>query len=196
MLRPDKIALIVLAAGLSSRFGHGHKLEQDLFGKPVGLHAVETLAPLSFAARIAVIGPSAPDYARSDYQVVTNPNPAAGMSGSIALGLAAASSARIEAALIILADMPFVTESHVCRILQAYGPQHTIVASLASGRAMPPALFGRAHFGRLMSLSGDAGARNLLRQAKQVPAPPETLIDIDTPAQLETARARLKSLRR
>ena len=193
---PENVALILLAAGRSRRFGPAHKLEQDLVGTPVGLHVVKTLEALSFAARIAVIGPSAPDYGRFDFRVVENPDPDAGMSGSIALGISAAKAANIGAALIMLADMPLVTESHVRRLLCAYDHENSIITSVADGKMMPPTLFGSAHFNRLASLTGDAGARDLLSRAKRIAAPSETMIDIDTPDDLEVARARIKYRRR
>ena len=49
---------------------------------------------------------------------------------------------------------------------------------------MPPAIFPKSRFPELMALSGDQGARLLLRDAVGVLADQRILADIDTPADL------------
>lgn len=53
----DDVAVIVLAAGRSSRMGGGDKLWADLGGSPVIAHSMRTLAGLEGVAAVVVVGP-------------------------------------------------------------------------------------------------------------------------------------------
>lgn len=185
MIAAERVALVMLAAGLSRRFGTEDKLLHPLAGLPLGLHAARTLLGLPFAARIAVTRAPAPDYAAYGFTAVTNPDPAAGQAGSIMLGIAHARPVAPEAVLILLADMPFITEAHVLAVLGRFAGAQSIVASAIDGaHPSPPALFGRGLLDRLEALDGDSGARALLQGAALVSAPAAELRDIDTPFDL------------
>ena len=57
MLAPENTLLVLLAAGKSRRFGAiSSKLDQDLLGKPLGLHVAVALENMPFKERLAVIG--------------------------------------------------------------------------------------------------------------------------------------------
>ncbi len=179
------VALILLAAGKSTRFG-GSKLDAPLDGLPLGLHVVHTLADIRFARRLAITGRAAIDYAAAGFTILPNHDPVGDMASSLRLGVAAAGDAA--AVLILLADMPRVTAAHVRRLLDAAEGATAIVASSAGGAPRPPALFGQAHLARLATITGDHGARALLRDAKLIAAPREELVDIDTAADLAGLR--------
>ena len=180
MIEPQTTALILLAAGRSRRFGAADKLAQPLGGRPLGLHVAHTLRAMPFAARIAVVSQVPPDFAAYGFALAANPAPDEGMSRSIAIGLDAARGHPVEAVLIVLADMPCVTEAHVARLFAAADGPDTIVASSDGERPSPPALFGASWFDALAALHGDAGARTLIRRARHVIAPPGELVDIDS----------------
>lgn len=185
----ERTALILLAAGRATRFGSG-KLAQPLLGRPLGLHVAETLAGLAFAERIAVVGDAPLDYRALGFRCVTNPDPAAGLAGSVRLGVAAAAGGvEIGAVLIVLADMPQVTAAHVLRLFAAASEDGLAVASSDGRVAGPPALFGRELFAPLMAVSGDAGARDLIRAGRHVVASPDELVDVDTVEELDRLRA-------
>ena len=85
------------------------------------------------------------------------------------------------AVLIALADMPRITEGHIRRLLEAADGPEAVVASSVAGKApRPPALFGNSQFEALMSLSGDHGARDLIRSGQHIEAAAGELVDIDT----------------
>lgn len=184
MIRPEAVAVVLLAAGLSSRFGPADKLQVPLDGLPLGLHAARRLGSLPFARRIAVVRDKGPDFAGFGFTAIVNPDPAAGQSASIRLGLAEARLAEPQAMLIALADMPFVTEAHIRALLDGFDSTHPVVASTDGQRASPPALFDASLFPTLECLTGDTGARMLLREAVLVGASPAELADIDTPLDL------------
>ena len=172
------VALVLLAAGRSQRFG-ARKLEADLHGAPLGLHAARLFAGFSIAQHLAVVGPDALAFAAHGFTVIINPAPEAGQSSSLRLGVGAVTA---KACLIALADMPFVTRAHVAAMFAQFDGSR--LASSCAGRIMPPALFGQQHFAALMNLSGDQGARVLLRDAPFVVGDARCLADIDHPDDL------------
>ena len=187
-----KVAAILLAAGRSTRFGIADKLSESLNGLPLGLHAVRAMTPLPLIERFVVSGPTALQW--PGFVVVENDAPEIGIARSIALGLSAAREKGADAVLIALADMPFVPTEHFRRLLACHNGPHSITASAASSRRMPPALFGAKWFTALEQLSGDHGARALLDRAAIVETIPNALFDIDRPQDLETANNILKNL--
>lgn len=125
-------------------------------------------------------------------RTVVNPRHVDGMGSSLAVGLAALSDRRVDAALVMLVDLPDVTRAVADRMTGyarncADGPAVLVRAAYA-GRPGHPVLIGRAHFeGVRTGATGDAGARNYLRNH-----PPVLLEcgdigggrDVDTPDQL------------
>jgi molybdenum cofactor cytidylyltransferase len=190
MLRPEATALVLLAAGRSSRFD-GDKLAAPFLGKPLAFHVVTALERIDFAVRIAVVSNTALDFAAHGYQIAANPDPALGQARSIQIGVALSIAAGVDAVLVALADMPRVTAEQCRRLFDASAGADTLVASSDGVRPMPPALFGRGHFADLMTLDGDQGARVLLQSGRHVVADPQELVDIDTRADLDALRARL-----
>ncbi|MBB5710266.1 nucleotidyltransferase family protein [Sphingomonas xinjiangensis] len=191
MPRPERTALVLLAAGRSQRFGAADKLAAPLAGKPLALHAVAALESIPFLIRVAVVSGTSLDFASVGYRTVRNPDPARGQSRSLAQGVAAAQDAGAEAVLVALADMPGVTAAHVLRLFDAVEGGDAIVASSDGDKPSPPALFGQAWFPALMASEGDQGARALIRRGGQIVAPVSELVDVDTPEDLERLRAAL-----
>lgn len=179
------VAAVLLAAGLSRRFGSDDKLSMPLNGTPLALHAAGALAALPVEHRIVVTGRQTIDW--PSFTIVTNDQPESGMARSLAFGVRAARALGADAVLVALADMPFVSPDHFAKLLAAGRGADSIVASSDGARRMPPALFGGAWFPTLERLTGDAGARMLLHQADEIVATPAELMDIDDPLDLRTA---------
>ena len=177
---------ILLAAGRSTRFGRGDKLMTDFRGRPLADHAAAIIASLPFRKRIAVVRVGAPELcellADRGFSVVENDRSEEGLSHYIRLGADAVAGA--EAAILALADMPFVPAEHLRSLCLALAPANPIAASLAGNRPTVPAAFMASEFGRLRHLSGDAGARSLLMGSKTIPINPALLADIDRPDDL------------
>ena len=190
MLRVEDCVLVLLAAGKSQRFGDiGSKLGQPFLTRPLGLHVAVALEDMPFRERVAVVGPDCPlDYAAHGFTIVRNDDPARDMSSSVRLGVDCARSRGAAGVLMALADMPRVTATHVYRLFDASAGENTVVASSDGHAPRPPALFGRAHFDALCSVTGDEGARDLIRAGRHVVANAAELIDVDTPEELEELR--------
>lgn len=190
MIDAGDIAAILLAAGQSRRFGPNDKLLAPLVGEPLALHAARRIVELAPGRRIAVCHAAdnvlARQLAALDFEIVVNPDPERGLSHSLARGIGEAAQGAQAAALVCLADMPFVTTVHLRALLARFDMAEAPVVGSTNGRvAMPPALFARALFDRLTASSGDRGGQALLTGAALVAASARALADIDRPADLE-----------
>lgn len=186
----EDLALILLAAGRGTRFG-GSKLIAPLAGRPLASHAAAMLADQPFTRRIAVTGPGVPDLAQLGYDCVTLDPPGAPQARSVALGVAAAHAAGARAVLIALADMPLVPPAHIRALAACFDGDR--IGTTANGVAMPPAIFGAAHFAALTALSGDRGGAMHLAGAPMLALDPAYALDIDRPEDLARAEALLAS---
>ena len=182
----SNFACILLAAGEGRRFG-GQKLEAELNGKMLGLHAAETLAAAGFGKLVAVCNTTHAglnDALTSlGFDLVINPEPTKGQSSSLALGIGQIADAEISGALVALADMPYISAEHLRRLAEAFVGQRQVCSTNGAAR-MPPAIFPRSMFAELCGLTGDQGARKLLSEAITVGADPAMLADIDRPEDL------------
>jgi molybdenum cofactor cytidylyltransferase len=182
--RIENSAVVLLAAGLSRRYGAVGKLVADFQGKPLARHVAETLGSLPFAHRIVVCRAGDDDLAAMlaglGFTVARNPDTTRGQASSLAIGVEAAGQP--EALMVCLADMPLVTAAHLRVLIKRVTPGG-IVASVAGEREepTPPAAFAREYLPELLRLEGDKGARQLLQIAERVVAPAGTLRDFDTP---------------
>lgn len=181
---PEPIAAVVLAAGLSTRFG-GDKLVYPHAGKPLAAHIADTLAALPLSWRIAIV-PPAPSprgelFAERGFELVTNPDPREGMGASLALGARRATELGAAALLVCLADMPNVTTVHLMRLIDASESNDPVATGFDNSRG-PPAVFSSRLFPELAAISGDHGAKHLLASATLIAAPPGLARDFDTSA--------------
>lgn len=190
-----KLALIALASGLSSRFGQENKLLAHFRGKPLCSHTANYWHRKPATRKFVVVPKYEPKIAaifeRKNWIILTNPNPDAGQSESLKIGIQAAQSEGATTAMICLADMPLVATSHLDAILNA-ASEHQAVMSSSRGVLMPPAAFRKELFGELTKLSGDQGAKAVFLNCNNrvsVELPQGTEIDVDTPEDLALINA-------
>lgn len=194
--RRPKIAALVLAAGLSRRFGQGHKLLADLDGKPVVRHVVEAVRASTAEPVLLVTGHQAEAVAQAagdGLQIVHNPSYAEGLAASLRAGLNALPPG-MDGVLVCLGDMPDIQPATLEKLIAAFNPVEgrAICLPTLSGKRGNPILWGLQFLPDLLRLEGDAGARSLfLPHAEwicEVPVDdPGILLDYDTP---ETLAAR------
>jgi molybdenum cofactor cytidylyltransferase len=174
-----RVVAVVLAAGSGARFG-GDKLLHPLNGLPLGEHIAVTLGGMA-VTRLAVCPVERARRAlfeRHGFEIIDNPHPEQGMGTSLALGAVRAIALDADALLVCLADMPFVTEEHLLALLAV---DAAAVATESDGTLSPPAVFGRELLPELAKLTGDQGARGLLKSAVVVRSAAELVRDFDTP---------------
>ena len=187
--RLPRTAVLLLAAGASSRFTAGDKLLADLGGRPVLQCAAENVPDDPNLFRLAVVPAQAAERRSAlsalGWRVVENPDANQGQSTSLRVGIEALTEmASIDQVIILLADMPFVPSSHLDALRQnADVPGASCVMSKCDGVLSPPALFKREHFAALSSLSGDRGAKALFLAIEHgnrtVDLAPQYAADID-----------------
>jgi len=189
------IAVIILAAGRSTRMGAGNKLLADVNGRPMIRHAVEAALASQGKPVLVVIGHQAgavrEALAGLPIGFVENPCYAGGLSGSLRRGIDAL-PAGCEGALIVLGDMPQIARAHMDRLIAAFLPGSICVAT-HKGKRGNPVLWPAACFAEMRQLKGDVGARELMAvhaaQVREVDVGSEAIFaDIDTPEALARLR--------
>ena len=118
---------------------------------------------------------------------------AEGMGITIATGIAALPDT-VTRCLITPIDLPNLDAAHLRALMTACDPVSATV--LPSGRIGAPACFDRVCFAALRGLTGDRGARDLLRGDRWpvcAVTPAQSLFDIDTPAELARAQHELQT---
>jgi molybdenum cofactor cytidylyltransferase len=164
---PANIAVIVLAAGRSTRMGAANKLLADIAGTPMVGHVVE--AALASIARpvLVVTGHEASEVraalAGLDVTFVVNPDYATGLSSSLKAGIGAVPGSA-DGALVLLGDMPRITAEHLGRLIESFRAENgrCIVVPTHQGRRGNPVLWPAAFFAEMLQLDGDAGAKRLM----------------------------------
>jgi molybdenum cofactor cytidylyltransferase len=194
--------IIVVAAGRSSRFRAGvsasspdSKLEQP-FGHSTVLgstvrNAVQSQLPVLVVTTAALQTTAAAQLARRDILVLGDDEAARGMGHTIAAGVAERSGA--PGWLVLPGDMPLVQPGTMLAVASAL-EQHPVAYAQHKGRRGHPVGFAAELYSELVLLQGDEGARRVVARypafGEEVPDP-GVLVDIDTLADLQAARALL-----
>jgi molybdenum cofactor cytidylyltransferase len=181
------IAGLLLAAGGARRFG-SQKLVAPLDGRPLVLHAATTLAAATDTL-VVVVGNDASAVrgalADMEAQLVDNAEWASGLSSSLRTGVAALPP-DAAAVVVMLGDEPRVQPAVVRAVIDAWTASGTPIVAARYRRVHGhPVLFARSVFPELLELTGDAGARPVIRRVPdrvlyvEVDADPPH--DVDTP---------------
>jgi molybdenum cofactor cytidylyltransferase len=194
-----RIAAVVLAAGQSRRMAGPNKLLLPVDGQPMVRRVVEAALGSAAAPVVVVLG-------HQQHQVrqalrglkiiyAVNPDFADGLSTSLRAGLAALPPA-VDGAVVCLGDMPRVTAALIDRLVGAFEPAagRRIVVPTWRGERGNPVLWSRDLFDAMAAVTGDVGARHLIRAHPDAVVEVEAdddaaLIDIDTPEALAAFRA-------
>ncbi len=182
------VGSIVLAAGSSTRMSGSQKLLLEFDGRPM-IRSVIEAASDGGCHQIVVVYSSdeVKSAAGGDAELVHNPRAHTGMASSLQAGLRAMRQ-DMEAALVMLGDQPMVGSRTVSALLRGWrreGARPAVAVARDEGKWAPPVVLARELWDELMTLEGDAGARQLLdRRPELVDVVPtlDRLDDIDTPA--------------
>ena len=184
---------VLLAAGSAGRFGAQKLLATLPDGEPIAVRAARSLlaaAPHS----LAVVRPGDQALTRvladSGLRIAVNERAAAGLGSSIAAGVSA--SADADGWLIALGDMPWIGTDTIRAVAEALLGGAGLAAPMYEGRRGHPVGFSSRWRSRLLSLTGDAGARSLIQEARAearlLPTrDPGILMDVDRPRDLALA---------
>jgi len=153
------ISAILLAAGESRRMGGRDKLLLVYEGKTLLLRAAELLDSLPCYEKIMVTTESRLLGLDIPYSVraIANSNPEAGLSGSVRLGLEAASGDQF---LFLNADQPLLSLDNLLPMIRMAGENpEKIIFPTISGRPCTPTVFPARFRNDLCNLHGDTGGR-------------------------------------
>lgn len=193
---------ILLAAGNSVRFGK-NKLLFQMNGMPLYRRMLELLYGLKkegMLERVIVVSQYDAIFAaiRADFpeiEMVRNPEPELGISGSIRLGILhlEQQSPKSEACLFTVADQPFLTRDSFLK-MRRFWQEHDcgIVAAAWKERIGNPVIFSANYYGELKGLEGDVGGKKVLRRHLEdtglCQIPLHELEDLDTPEAMDRIR--------
>ena len=188
-----RLGAVLLAAGTSSRMGQ-NKLLLEIGGTTLVARAVRTAAA-GLDPILVVLGHEADRTARELSGLpcvpVLNPEYGQGQASSLRTGFAALPD-DVAGAVVMLADMPFVTADMIRALLL---PDAPLVISTYDGVVAPPTLYRRALFPELRALSGEGCGKQVIRrhrdQSVELAWPAAALRDVDVAADLDRARAEL-----
>ena len=193
------IAIIILAAGESSRFGQPKQV-LDWNGVPLLAHATDIAVNARLGPVIVVLGCQA-KAARAaletrSVQVVMNWRWEEGLSTSVQAGLTALSP-ETDAAILMQCDQPLITADLLRELASRFERTGaTIVHPTCAGRRGTPTLFSQSLFPELATVTGDVGGRVVIARHSDAIATVEVsdadmLADIDTPADYERLLKRI-----
>jgi molybdenum cofactor cytidylyltransferase len=195
----SKIAIIILAAGSSSRLGSPKQL-LSYQHKSLLSHTIEAAKNTADSDVVVILGDKhaeiAVDIEPLGVKIIFNTEWEEGMSSSIRTGLSALLDLKpeentsvtgdtdLDGVILTVCDQPFLSSA----VLQALADQakhsgKSIVASAYKGTLGTPVYFAKQHFQELLELKGAEGARKLLKkhEAEVASVPFEKgEIDIDT----------------
>lgn len=185
-----KLAILLLAAGAASRMQGGDKLLEEVDGVPL----LQRLSSHACAVCDTVLvclreGQSAREFVLSGLklQVIVVADAAEGMAHTMRAGIAHLSK-DITGVMVVPADMPELTERDLQEMVQAHHahPHAILRATSQSNQPGHPVTFPARLFDELQTLSGDVGARSVLKrhiaEIIDIPLPYQhALIDLDTP---------------
>jgi molybdenum cofactor cytidylyltransferase len=185
------ISGVVLAAGSGRRFGSTKQLV-PYRGRPLAQHAVDALASAAVGEVVVVTGHDADGVERAltlppQGRFVRNPDHEAGQSSSLAAGLHGL-AADSEAAVILLADQPGVTDAEVRALVEAFELTRSRIVRISYSDGPGPALLSREVYAEAGHLHGDIGARALMAShpdwVEEIAVPFHAPPDIDRPEDL------------
>jgi molybdenum cofactor cytidylyltransferase len=163
-----KVAVLVLAAGKSSRMGVPKQLLK-VKGKTLLDITLENAKKINSENFFCVLGANANkvknEISEKKVQLVFNKNFEKGLSSSIVCGVTfiKKKDPNFEAILILLADQPEVSAEYLRQLIEVHKRNPSkIVATSYKNNAGVPVIFPKQYFEKLQFLEGDKGAQQFI----------------------------------
>jgi molybdenum cofactor cytidylyltransferase len=184
------LAVLIAAAGASSRMRGRDKLLEPVAGRPILRHVARIA--LGLGAPVLVSLPEGRPLRQTALDgldrlsIAQIADAREGMAASIRAGTGWASAMEAQGLMILLADMPEIDLDDLKRMEAAFrrAPAAVFRAEDAGGMPGHPVIFPARLFSRLARVTGDSGAREVMAEARvsrvALPARHATT-DLDTP---------------
>lgn len=184
MEKSKNLAIIILAAGKSSRLGSITKQLLKYREKSLLKTAVEKALEISNDVYV-VLGHEKENCKKEienlNVNILFNPNYENGLGSSISFGIS--HTKNYKNSMILLCDQPFITTYYLKSMCEKID-NHTIISSLYENENTPsvPAIFPLQYYKKLLELNEDKGAKSLLKNEYSISLKLEKKhsIDIDT----------------
>ena len=192
----NNIALVILAAGGSTRMGEPKQL-LPYKGQTLIRHVAETALATGCDPVVVVLGSRVDDIRAAldglDVVVVENADWEQGLGTSIRAGISGAEILGCDGAILALADQPMVTAEVLKRLIDEHEETgRPIIASEYGNTVGAPAFFAREMFPQLKALLPTEDCKGVilahLEQSIRIHCP-EAETDLDTPADYKAASA-------
>ncbi|MFV3292132.1 nucleotidyltransferase family protein [Pseudomonas sp. NY11955] len=158
------VVALVLAAGRSVRFGADKRRALLADGRSLLVHSVERACAVFDDVRVVLReGERGEDLGLpGKCRIISSPDSGLGMGHSLAAGAASLGDSDAIAVAVLLGDMPWLAPETLAK-LRAVAQASSIVLPLHDGQQGHPVLFGRDFWSVLTGLTGDEGARSVVR---------------------------------
>ncbi len=165
-----KYAIIILAAGTSSRLGRPKQLV-EIKGITLLSNTIKEANKVVDADTYVVLGAYANKIEKTITGEITsleNPDWKMGMGNSIALGITNIFDQGYDAVILSVSDQPFLSCSQFEHLIDVYesSPACNIVVSKYTIGSGPPTLFDSTYFDQLSRLDNDDGAKSIVIENK------------------------------
>lgn len=182
MDKSKELAVLILAAGTSSRLGEAKQL-LEYKNKTLLWHACKKAKSISedvFVVLGARFEECKKEIKAFDVEVIKNSEYKFGLATSIKAGIKRLKE--YKKVLIMLCDQPFIPKEHFLEIVQRSEKNNIIICSSYNNKLLVPALFPKDYFDELLSLEGDVGAKKVIMKNKNeaVELKNSFAMDIDT----------------
>ena len=184
MKNSKDLAVVILAAGISSRLGNITK--QLLVYKNETLLKIVVKKALEISKNVFVVLGHEKEKCEKeledfDVNIIYNSNYKKGMGSTLSLGIK--HTKEFNYTMVMLCDQPFIPISHF-QVLKENIQNENIIASLyeKNKSAKVPAIFPKKYYDELLKLDADFGAKEILQKESciNIQLEKDFCIDIDT----------------
>lgn len=194
MEKLEKLAVVILAAGTSSRLGFPKQL---LVYKNETLLKIAVKKALEISKDVFVILGHEKEKCEKeledfDVNIVFNKNYEKGMGSSLSCGIKA--SKEFTHTMIMLCDQPFIPISHYQTLKENIQNENIIASSYGENKnSKVPAIFPKTYYEELLKLDADMGAKIILQKnhCLNILLKEDDAIDIDTKNDIKILKDKL-----
>lgn len=190
----QNIAVLILAAGASSRMGRTKQL-LPWEGTTLLGNAIRNARASDAGCVAVVLGANAASIQKqipkNNLEIVENAEWQSGLGSSIACGVKflLEKYPKKKAILTMLADQPLIDKEYLNTMIAAFNQNgKRIIATAYRNRAGVPALFPESYFEKLATLEDDFGAKNIINGPNEkvlILDPGRKNLDVDTKSDYE-----------
>lgn len=170
MFLANKIGVVILAAGASTRLGRPKQLLK-YNNKSLLQNAIDAALQSIAGSVVVVLGANAEQVSneinKSGINVLINKEWEEGMASSVRNGLNEILffNSSTDAVIFMVCDQPFISAQVINDMIALQRKTGQPIVTCNYGEAIgPPALFHKSLFHELMELKGDAGARKIIQR--------------------------------